>query len=57
MTTGISASEFLQDYTSVLKEHAKSFSVLQRHYVPHILMSPMDLKTIFHTDTSFIENV
>ena len=48
MTAGILANELLQDYTNVMKERVESFAVLQRHYLPHNLVSPMDLKTILN---------
>ena len=48
MTAGILSNELLQDYTNVMKERAESFAVLQRHYLPHQLVSPMDLKTILN---------
>ena len=48
MTAGILANELLQEYTNVMKERVESFAVLQRHYLPHNLVSPMDLKTILN---------
>ena len=48
MTAGILANELLQDYTNVMKERVESFVVLQRHYLPHQVVSPMDLKTILN---------
>ena len=43
MTAGILANELLQDYTNVMKERIESFAVLQRHYLPQNLISPMDI--------------
>ena len=48
MTEGILANELLQEYTNVMKERVESFAVLQRHYLPHQLVSPVDLKTILN---------
>ena len=48
MTARILANELLQDYTNVMKERVESFAVLQWHYLPHNLVSPMDLKTILN---------
>ena len=48
MTAGILANELLQDHTNVMKERVESFAVLQRHYLPHQLVSPMDLKIILN---------
>ena len=48
MTAGILANELLQDYTNVMKERVESFAVQQRHYLPHQLVSPMDLTTILN---------
>ena len=42
ITAGILGNELLQDYTNVMKDWAKSFAVLQRHFLPHNLVSPMD---------------
>ena len=48
MTAAILANELLQDYTNVMKERVESFAVLQRHFLPHNLTSPIDLKTILN---------
>ena len=48
MTTGVLANELLQEYTNVMKERVESFAVLQQHYLPHNLVSPMDFKTILN---------
>ena len=48
MTAGILANELPQAYTNVKKERVESFAVLQRHYLPHNLVSPVDLKTILN---------
>ena len=48
MTAGILANEVLQEYTHFMKERAESFAVLQRYYLPHNLVSPIDLKTILN---------
>ena len=48
MTAGILANELLQEYTNVMKERVEAFAVLQRHYLPHNLVSPIDLKTILN---------
>ena len=47
-TAGILANELLQEYTNVMKERVESFAVLQQHYLPHNLVSPMGLKTILN---------
>ena len=48
MTAGLLANELLQEYNNVMKERVESFAVLQRHYLPHNLVAPMDLKTILN---------
>ena len=48
LTAGILANELLQEYINVMKERVEAFAVLQRHYLPHNLVSPMDLKTILN---------
>ena len=48
ITAGILANELLQGCTNVMKERVESFAVLQRHYLPHKLVSPIDLKTILN---------
>ena len=48
MTAGILANELLQDYTNVMKRRVESFAVLQRHFLPHNLVSPIYLKTILN---------
>ena len=48
MTAGILANESLQEYTNVMKERVESIAVLQRYYLPHDLVSPMDLKTMLN---------
>ena len=42
MTAGILANELLQDCTNVMKERVESFAVLQRYFLPHTLVSPID---------------
>ena len=49
MSAGILTNERLQDSTSVMKECVKSFDILERYYLPHTLVSPMDLKAILNT--------
>ena len=48
MTAGILVNELLQEYTNVMNERVEAFAVLQRHYLPHNLVSPIDLKTILN---------